>query len=152
MVLRTDKSGKLAVMEKEKYLQMGMKKIERDKKMNRQEIKKNEERINAHTRMILKVLNAGETHNHYKRIADSKIVHSETSAPMYYMFKDHKKDGGWRPVVSGCTSNTLGLSNLLSDLVDSICGSVSDPYEVISSDDMLARVEAFNRRKREEEG
>ena len=139
-------------MEKEKYLQMGIKKIVKDKKVDRQEIKKIEERINAHTRMILKILNAGETHGHHKRITDSKIVDSETSAQMYFMFKDHKKEGGWRPVVSGCTSNTLGLSNLLSDLVESICGSVSDPYEVISSDDMLARVEAFNRRKREEEG
>ena len=60
------------------------------------------------------------------------------------MYKDHKKEGGWRPVVSGCNSNTLGLSNLLSDLVESVCGAVSDPYEVISSDDMLSRIETFN--------
>ena len=93
--------------------------------------------------MILKIVNAGEEHGHFKRITDSKIVHSETSAPMYYMYKDHKKEGGWRPVVSGCNSNTLGLSNLLSDLVESLCGAVSDPYEVISSDDMLARLQEW---------
>ena len=54
---------------------------------------------------------------------------------MYFMFKDHKKEDGWRPVVSGCNSNTLGLSNILSDLVESVCGAVSEPFEVISSDD-----------------
>ena len=124
VILRTDKSGKLTAMKKEEYLKMGRSKIEKDKKMTRKEIKDNEERINAHTRMILKIVNAGESHGHLKRITNSKITHSETSAPMYYMYKDHKKGGGWRPVVSGCNSNTLGLSNLLSDMVESICGSL----------------------------
>ena len=48
-------------------------------------------------------------------------------------------------MVSGCNSNTLGISNLLSDMVESICCSVTDPYEVISSEDMLARIEDFNK-------
>ena len=61
------------------------------------------------------------------------------------MFKDHKRDGGYRPVVSGCTSNTLGLSNMLSDVVESLCQSVREPFEIISSEDLLARIEGFNR-------
>ena len=150
VIVRTDKSGKLAAMLKKDYLEMGLKKIEKDMKMTRREIKENEENLNAHTRMLLKVVNAGEMHGHLKRITDSKITHSETSAPMYYMYKDHKKEGGWRPVVSGCNSNTLGLSNLLSDMVESVCGSITDPYEVISSEDMLSRVEAFNSLVKEE--
>ena len=44
----------------------------------------------------------------------------------------------------GCSSNTKGLSNLLSEVVESICSSVEDPYEVISSTDMLSRVGKFN--------
>ena len=84
-----------------------------------------------------------------QRIKDSKITHSETSAPMYYMYKDHKKEGGWRPVMAGCNSNTLGLSNLLSDMIEAVCGSIINPYEVISSDDMLSRVESFNKKNRE---
>ena len=58
-------------------------------------------------------------------------------------------------MVSGCNSNTLGLSNLLSDMVESVCSSVTDPYEVISSEDMLSRVEAFNtmiKKEKEERG
>ena len=60
------------------------------------------------------------------------------------MYKDHKCGGGWRPVVSGCSSGTLGLSNLISEVVESLCVSVKNPYEVISSTDMLSRIENFN--------
>ena len=68
VILKTDKSGKLAAMLKKDYLEMGMKKTEKDMEMNRDEIKKNEKSINAHARMILKILNAGEEHGHLKRI------------------------------------------------------------------------------------
>ena len=121
-----------------------MKDSETDKKVNRQELKKIEKSLNDHTRMILKIVNAGESHNHLERITNSKLTNSETVAPKYFLFKDHKKVESWRPVVSGCNSNTLGLSNLLSDLVESVCSSIREPYEVISSEDLLSRFEEFN--------
>ena len=62
------------------------------------------------------------------------------------MYKDHKVEGGYRPVVSGCSSNTLGLSNTLSEIVESICMAVESPYEVISGEDMLSRVSKCNER------
>ena len=89
-------------------------------------------------------MNAGESHNHLKRITSSKITNSESVASKYYMFKDHKKDGGYRPVVSGCKSNTLGLSNMLSDVIESLCLGVTEPFEVISSEEMLAVITKFN--------
>ena len=33
---------------------------------------------------------------------------------------------------------------MLSDIVESLGSSISDPYEVITSEDMLSRVEVFN--------
>ena len=60
------------------------------------------------------------------------------------MAKDHKKEGGFRPVVSGCNSDTLGLSNALSEVVEAVCVGVERPYEGVSSEDMLARVYEFN--------
>ena len=99
---------------------------------------------NDHTRMICKVVNAGEYHGHMDRILSSKIVNYESSAPKYYLYKDHKKIESWRPVVSGCSSNTLGLSNMLSDIVESVCSSILEPLEVISSEDLLSRIEKFN--------
>ena len=100
--------------------------------------------------MLTKVFNIGESHGHLKRVQESVITHSETSAPMYYLYKDHKAEPGWRPVVSGCNSNTVGLSNILSDVIESICNSIENPCEVISSDDLLSRVEQFNRKLKKE--
>ena len=100
--------------------------------------------------MITKIFNIGESHGHLKRVQESTITHSETLAPMYYLFKDHKAEPGWRPVVSGCNSNTVGLSNILSDIIESVCSSIESPYEVISSEDLLSRIETFNRKLKKE--
>ena len=66
------------------------------------------------------------------------------------MHKDHKKGGGFRPVVSGCGANTLGLSNMLSDIIESLSMSIEQPFEVISNEDMLAHMEMFDREINEE--
>ena len=34
---------------------------------------------------------------------------------------------------------------MLSDVVESLCQSVREPFEIISSEDLLARIEGFNR-------
>ena len=145
VIVKTDKSGKLGVISKERYLKTDIKGNGADKEVNRDELKKIEKNLNDHTRMICKVVNAGEYNGHIDRILSSKIVNSESTAPKYYLFKDHKKSESWRPVVSGCSSNTLGLSNMLSDIVESICGSMKDSLEVISSEDLLSGIETFNK-------
>ena len=61
------------------------------------------------------------------------------------MFKDHKIGGGYRPVVGGCSSDTLGLSNTLSEVVESVAKAVESPFEVISSEGMLSRIYEFNK-------
>ena len=90
------------------------------------------------------MMNCGENHNHQDRITRSKLCSSENSAPKYYMFKDHKVKGGYRPVVGGCSSDTLGLSNTLSEIIESVANAVNEPFEVISSEDMLSRVAGCN--------
>ena len=144
IVLKTDKSGKLTIIEREKYLELGKVQNAQDRKIEREELRKIERKINEQTKMWLKILNAGESHGHFSRIKNSKTIESETAASKYFMFKDHKSGGGYRPVVSGCSSDTLGLSGLLSDVVESLCQAVKDPFEVISSEDLLARITEFN--------
>ena len=144
-IIKTDKSGKITAISKEDYLRMGNDSNVTDRKVDRKERIEIEKEINGHTRMLVKMFNMGENSNHLQRILDSKLTNSEQAAPKYYMFKDHKEGGGWRPVVSGCSSNTLGMSNLLSEIVESLCSAVENPYEVISSTDMLSRIEQFNR-------
>ena len=141
--IKTDKSGKLTLMKRDEYAKLG--KSCPDKEINREELRIIERRINEHTRMWTKILNAGESHGHHDRITNSKVMNSEATASKYFMYKDHKKEGGYRPVVSGCTSNTLGLSNMLSDVVESLCLSMKNPFEIISSEDLLARIDKFNK-------
>ena len=87
---------------------------------------------------------SGDSHGHRDRIIDSKIVSSEQLASMYLMYKDHKEKRDTRPVVTGCNSNTRGFSNSVSDLLESVNKAKQDAYEVVSGEDMLARVEQYN--------
>ena len=91
-------------------------------------------------------MNTGVNHDHLERIITSKQSESENAAAKYFMYKDHKAEGGYRPVVSGCNSDTLGLSNTLSEIVEAVCMAVEDPYEVVCSEDMLSRFDALNER------
>jgi hypothetical protein len=88
---------------------------------------------------------SGEAHNHRDRIIDSKVVSSEQLADLYLMVKDHKEGNASRPVVTGCNSNTRGFSNSVSDLLESVNKANQTPYESISGEDMLAKVEKYNR-------
>ena len=101
VILKTDKSGKFTVMNRDKYLELGKKNNGGDKVIERGELKTIERKINDHSRMWTKIVNAGEAHNHHSRIKNSKMIESEQAASKYYMYKDHKKGGGFRPVVSG---------------------------------------------------
>jgi len=143
LCLKTDKSGKITLIKREDYEKLG--KGGPDKQISREENRVIERRVNELTRIWTKILNAGENHDHHQKITNSKLFNSEVTASKYFMFKDHKKDGGYRPVVSGCKSNTLGLSNMLSDVIESLCLSVEEPFEIVSSEDLLAEIEIFNR-------
>ena len=149
VVLKTDKSGKLTVIERDKYEKLGKDKNKTDEIIDRRKLRQIESRINAQTKFWTKILNSGKDHGHQDRILQSKQSESQNCAPKYFMYKDHKVEGGWRPVVGGCNSDTLGLSNTLSELVESVCMSIESPYEVISSEDMLSRISVCNERIRE---
>jgi hypothetical protein len=48
----------------------------------------------------------------------------------------------------GVTLNSMGFSNSVSDLLESVSKANQDPYEVISSEDMLANTKKFNLKAR----
>ena len=48
--------------------------------------------------------------------------------------------------MGGCSSDTLGLSNTLSEIVESVAMAVNGPYEVISSEDMLSQIQKCNQK------
>ena len=96
-----------------------------------------------------KMWGSGEAYNQRDRIIDSKVVSSEQLADMYLMYKDHKEGRATRPVVTGCNSNTRGMSNNVSDLLESVNKANLEPYEVVSGEDMLARIEKYNKKAEE---
>ena len=96
---------------------MGLENCKKDREIGRNEHRMIEKRINEQVKFWCKMLNSGENHEHSERVMKSKLCSSENAAPKYYMFKDHKAEGGFRPVRGGCSSDTLGLSNTLSELV-----------------------------------
>ena len=65
IIIKADKSGKLGVVSRESYLKMGINGNKADKEVKREEVKKVEKCINDHTRMICKLVNAGEYHGQW---------------------------------------------------------------------------------------
>ena len=47
-------------------------------------------------------------------------------------------------MVGGCSSNIVGLSNMISEVLESVASAIDNPYAVISSEDMLARINDAN--------
>ena len=72
----------------------------------------------------------GENHGHTDRVIDSKVTRSKSRSTMYIVYKDHKKEPGMsRPIVTGNSGNTRGLSNSVSDLLESIANTVELPQK-----------------------
>ena len=145
IIMKTDKSGKMCICTREEYKKMGEKHTQKDDKVDRKNIIEKEKNLNGHVFFWSKMLGSGDSHGHRDRIIDSKVVSSEQLASLYLMYKDHKKEkGSTRPVVTGCNSNTKGFSNSVSDLLESVNKAKEEAYEVVSGEDMLAKVEMYN--------
>ena len=74
----------------------------------------------------------------------SKVTHSENIADLYIMYKDHKEGDKTRPTATGHSSNSLGLSNAVSEVLEAVANAEQHRYNTISSEDMLARVNEYN--------
>ena len=126
---------------------MGREKNENDELIDRRRLRQIEKTISA--KFWTNILSSGKDHGHQDRILKSKQSESQNCAPKYYVHKDHKVEGGYRPVVGVVNSYSLGLSNTLSDLVESVCMAIESPYKVISSEDMLSRISNCNKKLQE---
>ena len=94
VILKTDKSGKLTAMEKTKYEKLGLEKNRGDKVLDRIELRQIESKINAQSKFWTNILKSGIEHDHQDRILKSKQSNSQNCAPKYFMYKDHKAEGG----------------------------------------------------------
>ena len=61
---------------------------------------------------------------------------SNNLADMYLLYKDHKPEAKkTRPVVTGNSSNSRGLSNAVSNLLESVANSDDSAFESISGEE-----------------
>ena len=146
IILKTDKSGKLCVATTEEYIKMGQEHTSKDKLVGRKEIAETEKQINGHSTAWVKMYGTGANNGQTFRVIDSKISRSKNISTMYLVVKDHKKEPGKsRPIVTGNSGHTRGLSNSVSNLLESIASSIPNTFERISSEDMLFSTKEANK-------
>ena len=129
--MKNDKSSKFAATNMEEYMRMGHPHTKNDKIITRTEIRNIEKVLNSHCRAWCKFWQSGKKHGHTARIMTSKTTISNNVASMWLALKDHKPGEKSRAIVTGCTSNTRGLSNSLSDVLEAVANSEEEPYKVI---------------------
>ena len=76
-------------------------------------------------------------------------MHDQALAVMTLVLKDHKDGNKTRQIVSGNSSNTVGLSIAVSTFLEAIASSIEHPYEINSSEDLISRLEDVNKKWRE---
>ena len=145
IVMRTDKSSKLAITDLETYIEMGSKHTNKDEVITMEEVTEREKIVNGHTSMYIKMTGMGKVWGHEPRMRASKITRSKNLASMFLQLKDHKAKLDSRAIVTANSSNTVGLSNICSELMESIADAVNSPTEVNSSEDMLSRIHQCNK-------
>ena len=76
----------------------------------------------------------------------SKTTQSNNVASLWLALKDHKSGDKTRGIAIGCTSNSRWLSNSVSDILEAVANNEREPYEVVSTEDMLSRVHKANKK------
>ena len=144
MILKTDKSGRFVVTTPEKYIEMGTEHTSKDTEINWMKMKEMEKKVTSHSLAWEVIWNSGEDHHHQDRIIRSRNTRSGNQANLSLLYKDHKEGNKTRPVASGNESYNLGLSNGISEFLESVARAKEDPYSVISAEDLLGRVTRYN--------
>ena len=147
-VLKTDKSGKLVICTPEAYLEMGKEHTDKDVEIDMEGVKLLSEEVHRHTSTWLKMFNVGEGHGHSKKFRESYLGR-DMPAPLYILVKDHKKMGAnglpkTRPVVTGCSSYNVGMSELCSEVLEGVFKNMKQKVGMISLEDLLSRLHNFN--------
>ena len=129
---------------------MGKEHTSKDEEISWEEMKEYEKVVTSHTVAWDVIWKTGEDHNHLDRVIRSRNTRSGNNANLSLLFKDHKQGNKTRPVASGNESYNLGLSNGVSDFLESVAKAIPNQYSVISAEDMLARVTRYNDKNKPE--
>ena len=151
VVVPTDKSGSLAVMTREAFQKSGMKHTTRDREVGWEVIKESQRELNGHVSMLIKFFRMGSSWGHGPRIRETMMGENMSTCPLSLLYKDHK---GWspssgtvpptRPVVGGHLGVNMHLSEVVSDILDPVVSTYEGGKEILSTEDMIARLEIKN--------
>ena len=102
IVMRTDKTSKLAITDEETYLKLGEKHITKDREITLKDMGEMEKDVNSHTAMFIKMTGMGDEWGQGDRMRSSPITRSKTLASLFLQLKDHKLELDTRAIVSAC--------------------------------------------------
>ena len=101
--------------------------------------------------MMLKIFKIGKGWNHEDRIRETMLNEGLAVYPVSLLHKDHKvwdkygsKPPPTRHVAGGHVGMNMHLSEILSDILEPIVGTLEGGEEVISTEDLLARIDELN--------
>ena len=147
VIIPTDKSGRFAVMSLATYELAGQAHTKKDEVMTLSKVKSTQTELNGHVSMLMKIFKIGAEWGHTERFRETMLTNSLSVCPLYLLYKDHKgRDLSkgpvppTRPVASGNRGMNMNMSEILSDILEPIADGVEDSYEVISTEDMVARM------------
>ena len=114
-------------------------------------VTKTQTELNGNTSMMIKFCRIGHLWKHEDRVRSTMLNKSLSICPMYLTYKDHK---GWsgddgtppptRPIAGGNTGMNLHISEILSEIIEPMVDKYEGGDEVISTEDMKARIEILN--------
>ena len=152
VVLPTDKSGRFAIITRKTYERAGEKHTSKDKEVSFEDIRETQKEINGNISMLIKFFKLGNVWNQTDRVRETMINKNLVLCPMYLLYKDHK---GWemkmetvpptRPVASGNQGMNLHLSEIISETLEPVVDSYRGGFEVISTEDLIAKLSELNR-------
>ena len=151
VILPTDKSGNFSVMTRGTYEKAGLKHVGGDVPVGNDELWEGQKEINGHVAMLVKCFKIGQNWNHTDRIRETMMGEGMATCPVSLLYKDHK---GWtremgtvpptRNVAGGHRGMNLYLSEIISDILEPIVETLAGGEEVISTEDLLARIDKLN--------
>ena len=150
MVSATDKTGRNAAIRTDIYTEMGTIHTKDDHPLSLENIRGIQRKLMGHCATWARFSSMGSAWGQEDRIKEAVVQSSCGSAPMYLLVKDHKSydpsnPPPSRPVVASRNGMTHPLSNLISDFPEPIAQNIPGSAEVISTEDMLSKVDKLNK-------
>ena len=82
VVMKTDKSGKMCISTKEKYIELGMQHVKGDREIGREELRSIERILNGHGMCWSKMWGTGNAHQQEDRVMSSRVSTSENTSDL----------------------------------------------------------------------